>query len=81
MPETLVAILLDRSPETVIAVLATVKAGGAWLPIDPVNTSSSNAYYKYITDGNQYAVSINNLESAKYASTTKVLGSNPALMP
>jgi len=36
-PESLVAILLDRSPETVIAVVATVKAGGAWLPIDPVN--------------------------------------------
>jgi amino acid adenylation domain-containing protein len=36
-PESLVAILLERSPETVVAVLATVKAGGAWLPIDPVN--------------------------------------------
>jgi len=36
-PESLVAILLERSPETVIAVVATVKAGGAWLPIDPVN--------------------------------------------
>jgi len=28
-PESLVAILLERSPETVIAVVATVKAGGA----------------------------------------------------
>jgi amino acid adenylation domain-containing protein len=36
-PESLVAILLDRSPETVIAVVATIKAGGAWLPIDPAN--------------------------------------------
>jgi amino acid adenylation domain-containing protein len=36
-PESLVAILLERSPETVIAVVATVKAGGAWLPIDPAN--------------------------------------------
>src|SRR6185312_12538768 len=36
-PESLVAILLERSPETVISVLATVKAGGAWLPIDPAN--------------------------------------------
>ncbi len=36
-PESLVAILLERSAETVIAVVATVKAGGAWLPIDPAN--------------------------------------------
>src|SRR6185312_8933912 len=36
-PESLVAVLLERSPETVISVLATVKAGGAWLPIDPAN--------------------------------------------
>jgi amino acid adenylation domain-containing protein len=34
-PESVAAILLERSPELVIAVLATAKAGGAWLPIDP----------------------------------------------
>ncbi|HEX8708052.1 MAG TPA: amino acid adenylation domain-containing protein, partial [Pyrinomonadaceae bacterium] len=33
--ETLVAILCERSPEMVIAVLATLKAGGAYLPLDP----------------------------------------------
>src|SRR4051794_17221450 len=36
-PECVVAILLERSAESVIAVVATVKAGGAWMPIDPVN--------------------------------------------
>jgi amino acid adenylation domain-containing protein len=36
-PESVVALLLERSAESVIAVVATVKAGGAWMPIDPVN--------------------------------------------
>jgi amino acid adenylation domain-containing protein len=33
--ETLVAIVLERSPEFVIAALATWKAGAAYLPLDP----------------------------------------------
>jgi amino acid adenylation domain-containing protein len=35
-PETLVALVLDRSPDFVIAALATWKAGAAYLPIDPL---------------------------------------------
>jgi amino acid adenylation domain-containing protein len=34
-PDTLVAIVLDRSPELAIAALATWKAGAAYLPLDP----------------------------------------------
>jgi amino acid adenylation domain-containing protein len=33
-PERRVAILLERSPEVVVAALATLKAGGAYVPVD-----------------------------------------------
>jgi amino acid adenylation domain-containing protein len=34
-PDTRVGICLDRSPEMLIAILATLKAGGAYVPLDP----------------------------------------------
>src|SRR5438105_4363896 len=34
-PETIVAICLNRSAESVISALAVLKAGGAYLPLDP----------------------------------------------
>lgn len=34
-PETYVAVLAERSVQTLIAILAVLKAGGAYLPIDP----------------------------------------------
>jgi amino acid adenylation domain-containing protein len=34
-PERRVALCVERSPEMVVAVLAVMKAGGAWVPLDP----------------------------------------------
>ncbi len=43
-PETLVAIYLERSPDVVVAVLAVLSAGGAYLPIDPADPGERVAY-------------------------------------
>ncbi|HEY1375665.1 MAG TPA: amino acid adenylation domain-containing protein, partial [Gemmataceae bacterium] len=34
-PDVLVGILLDRSPDVVVALLAVLRAGGAYVPLDP----------------------------------------------
>jgi amino acid adenylation domain-containing protein len=34
-PETLVGLVLDRTPGTLVALLAILKAGGAYVPLDP----------------------------------------------
>ncbi|MFF5906416.1 amino acid adenylation domain-containing protein [Streptomyces sp. NPDC012623] len=34
-PESVVAVVMDRSPERIVLLLAVLKAGGAYLPIDP----------------------------------------------
>ncbi|MCU0509395.1 MAG: amino acid adenylation domain-containing protein, partial [Anaerolineae bacterium] len=43
-PESIVALLAHRSLEAVTAMLATLKAGGAWLPVDPALPAARIAY-------------------------------------
>lgn len=43
-PEGVVALLLERSPEMVVGALATLKAGGAYLPVDPAYPPERVAY-------------------------------------
>ncbi len=43
-PETPVAVLAARSADTVVAVLAVLKAGAAYVPIDPANPPDRVAY-------------------------------------
>ncbi|WP_372507252.1 AMP-binding protein [Actinomadura madurae] len=43
-PETVVAVPLPRSVEMVVALLAVMKAGGAYLPIDPAHPADRIAF-------------------------------------
>lgn len=43
-PETIVAICLDRSLEMIVALLGVLKAGGAYLPLDPTNPEDRLAF-------------------------------------
>jgi len=43
-PETLVGLLLERSLDLPVAVVAVLKAGGAWLPLDPSYPAERLAY-------------------------------------
>ncbi|WP_169812539.1 non-ribosomal peptide synthetase [Nocardia acidivorans] len=43
-PEALVAVALPRSPDLIVALLAVVKAGGGYLPIDPAYPADRIAY-------------------------------------
>ena len=43
-PETRVGLFAGRSPEAAVAILAILKAGGAWLPLDPSNPAARLAW-------------------------------------
>ena len=61
-PDAVVAILLDRSFEMIVAMLGVLKAGGAYLPLDPKNPSQRLSFMIgdsgsvfVISDGDLYA--------------------------
>ncbi|MCX4783682.1 non-ribosomal peptide synthetase [Streptomyces sp. NBC_01264] len=61
-PDTVVGIRAERSPRTVLAVLAVLKAGGAHLPLDPAYPAERLAFLVadagvelLLTDGDGYA--------------------------
>jgi len=43
-PETRVGLLLERSPEMVVAILGVLKAGGAYVPLDPSDPPARLAF-------------------------------------
>ena len=43
-PEARVALLLERTPRLVVAILAVLKTGGAYIPLDPSNPAERLAY-------------------------------------
>jgi non-ribosomal peptide synthetase component F len=43
-PEVLVGVYIERSAEMVIALLAVLKTGGAYLPLDPANPKKFSAF-------------------------------------
>ncbi len=43
-PDSIVALLFDRSPEMIVAILGVLKAGGAYLPIEPETPKDRLAY-------------------------------------
>ncbi len=42
--QTLVALMVDRSPEMLVAILGILKAGGAYLPLDPMHPRDRSGF-------------------------------------
>jgi amino acid adenylation domain-containing protein len=45
-PETIVALFLDRSPDVVVGIMGVLKAGGAYLPLDPAYPAERLRYMR-----------------------------------
>ena len=60
-PESLVGLLLERSPEMIVALLAILKAGGAYVPLDP---ASPPARLSYLLDDARISVLVSDRRAA-----------------
>ncbi|HUQ57173.1 non-ribosomal peptide synthetase [Lentzea sp.] len=80
-PETVVAICLERSPELVTAVLAVLKAGGAYLPLDP-ETPPSRLEFMHSDAGAELLITRTSLlDKVSHASVVLVDEPAPADLP
>ncbi|HKV11036.1 MAG TPA: amino acid adenylation domain-containing protein, partial [Thermoanaerobaculia bacterium] len=64
-PDVLVALRLERSVPAVVAVLAVLKAGGAYLPLDPAHPAERLAF---LLEDSGAALELTDLEEAEDAS-------------
>src|SRR6185503_14713145 len=64
-PESLVAVAMERSTDLVVALLAVVKAGGAYLPVDPGYPADRINYL--LTDASPVLVLTDQASAAKSA--------------
>ncbi|WP_077853794.1 non-ribosomal peptide synthetase, partial [Clostridium beijerinckii] len=51
-PNSIVGIMVERSPEMIIGIMGILKSGGAYLPIDPTNPKERIEYMLFDSDSN-----------------------------
>jgi hypothetical protein len=61
-PETLIAVCLERTPEMIVAMLAIMKAGGAYLPLDPDYPGKRLSYIVH-DSGAEFVISSSKLDA------------------
>ena len=76
-PESLVAVVMERSADLVTALLAVLKAGGAYLPVDPDYPADRISYL--LTDATPVLALTDQASTAKTA-TANLLGPLPMLL-
>ena len=69
-PEAPVALCLERSVEMVVAILGVLKAGGAYIPLDPANPAERLAFILQDTGATLLLTNSNDLHLPDFAGTT-----------